>query len=302
VGHTPYGLARAREAPITRFGAPVANLIQVNAGTPRSAEMAAAEDAQDVVFGGSIKKGRSFISDGMADMKAADIMVTTVVTVGPECSIENVADTLLENHVSAVPVVSNGGDLVGIVSEGDLIRRTEIDTERRRSRWLALLIGIQPLAAEFVKSHAGRVADVMTRDVIVATPDTPLRHIAALLEKNGIKRVPIVSNGKLVGIVSRANLVQALASARKQVKASAATSDLLIREELLSRLHAEPWARTSRLNVIVHDGTVELWGTVRSRAEKQAIRLVAEATSGVRAVNDNIIVESIMFALQHAIA
>ena len=234
-------------------------------------------------------------------MKAADVMVTTVVTVGPECSIENVANTLLENRVSAVPVVSNG-DLVGIVSEGDLIRRTEIDTERRRSRWLALLIGTQPLAAEFVKSHAGRVADVMTRDVIVATPDTPLRHIAALLEKNGIKRVPIVSNGKLVGIVSRANLVQALASARKQIKAAAATSDLMIREELLSRLRAEPWARTSRLNVIVHDGTVELWGTVRSRAEKQAFRSAAEVTSGVRAVNDNLIVESVIFALQHVIA
>ena len=97
-------------------------------------------------------------------MKAADVMVTTVVTVGPECSIENVAETLLENGVSAVPVISNGGDLVGIVSEGDLIRRTEIDTEHRRSRWLALLIGSQPLAAEFVKSHAGRVADVMLLD------------------------------------------------------------------------------------------------------------------------------------------
>ena len=173
-------------------------------------------------------------------MKAADVMVTTVVTVGPECSIENVADTLLENRVSAVPVVSNGGDLVGIVSEGGLIRRTEIDTERRRSRWLALLIGTQPLAAEFEKSHAGSVAEVMTRDVIVATPDTPLRHIAALLEKNGIKRVPIVNNGKLVGIVSRANLVQALASARKEIKAAAATSDLMIREELLSRCARSP--------------------------------------------------------------
>jgi CBS domain-containing protein len=142
----------------------------------------------------------------------------------------------------------------------------------------------------------------MTREVIVATPDTPLRRIAALLEKNGIKRVPIVTNGKLVGIVSRANLVQALASARKEIKAAAATSDLMIREELLSRLRTEPWARTSRLNLIVHDGTAELWGVVRSRAEKQAIRLAAELTPGVRAVNDNLIVESITSALQYAVA
>src|SRR6516225_6793656 len=250
---------------------------------------------------GSIKEDQSLNATGMADMKAADVMVSTVVTVGPECSVQDLAETLLENRISAVPVVSNGGDLVGIVSEGDLIRRTEIDTERRLSRWLALLIA-QPLAAEFVKSHACRVADVMTRDVIVATPDTPLRHIAALLEKNGIKRVPIVSNGKLVGIVSRANLVQALASARKEIKAAAATSDRMIREELLSRLRKEPWARTSRLNVIVHDGTVELWGTARSSAEKQAIRLAAELTPGVRAVNDNLVVESLTSTLHLAIA
>jgi CBS domain-containing protein len=228
-------------------------------------------------------------------------MVSTLISVGPECSVQNVAETLLEHGISAVPVVADGGDLVGIVSEGDLIRRTEIDTERRRSRWLALLLGTQPLAADFVKSHARRVADVMTRDVIVATPDTPLRQIAALLEKNGIKRVPIVSNGKLVGIVSRANLVQALASARKEIKAAAATSDRMIREDLMSRLRAEPWARTSRLNVIVHDGTVELWGVVRSRAEKQATRLAAELTPGVRAINDNLIVESITSAVQRAI-
>jgi len=228
-------------------------------------------------------------------MKAADVMVSTVITVGPECSVQDVAETLLENRISAVPVVTDGGDLVGIVSEGDLIRRTEIDTERRRSRWLALLLGTQPLAAEFVKSNAGMVADVMTRDVIVATPDTPLRQIAALLEKNGIK-------GKLVGIVSRANLVQALASARKEIKAAAATSDRMVREELLSRLRAEPWAKTSRLNVIVHDGTVELWGAVRSPAEKQAVRLATELTPGVRAVNDNLIVESSASTLYLAIA
>jgi CBS domain-containing protein len=263
---------------------------------------APAADAQNVLSGGSIREGQSLKSDGLAEVKAADVMVFPVVTVGPETSVQDVAETLLENRISAVPVVSKTGDLVGIVSEGDLIRRTEMDTERRRSRWLAVLVGSQPLAAEFVKSNACRVADIMTREVIVATPDTPLRHIAALLEKNGIKRVPILTNGKLVGIVSRANLVQALASARKEIKVAAATSDRMIREELLSRLRAESWARTSRLNVIVHDGTVELWGAVRSRAEKQAIRLAAELTPGVRGVSDNLIVESSASTLYVAIA
>jgi len=240
---------------------------------------------------GSIRKYQAPNGNGGGRLKAADVMVSNVVTVTPESSVEEVAETLLDNRISAVLVVSKGGELVGIISEGDLIRRSEIDTERRRSRWLALLIGAQPLAAEYLKSHARRAADVMTRDIILSTPDTPLREIAALLEKNGIKRVPIVKNGQLVGIVSRANLVQALATARKEIKAAAATSDRMVREELLSRLRMEPWARTSRLNVIVHDGTVELWGTVRSRAEKQAIRLAAELSPGVRAVSDNLIVE-----------
>jgi CBS domain-containing protein len=239
---------------------------------------------------------------GNAGMKAADVMVSPVITVGPESSVQGLAGILLENRISAVPVVSNDGSLVGIVSEGDLIRRTETDTEQRRSRWLALLVEAQPLAAEFVKSHACRVADVMTRDLIVAAPDTSLRHIASLLEKNGVKRVPIVSDGKLVGIVSRANLAQALASARKELKVATATSDLMIREELLSRLRTEPWARPSRLNVIVHDGTVELWGAVRSQTEKQAVRVAAELMPGVRAVNNNLFVESIASASQLAIA
>jgi CBS domain-containing protein len=248
------------------------------------------------------QKGSTGEFGGNGGMKAADVMVSPVITVGPECSVQELAEILLEHRISAVPVVSKNGDLVGIVSEGDLIRRTEIDTERPRSRSLALLIGSQPLAAEFVKSHARRVADLMTRDVIVATPETPLRDIAALLEKNGIKRVPIVSNGKVVGIVSRANLVQALATARKEIKAAAATSDRMIREELLARLRREPWARTSQLNVTVHDGTVELWGTVRSQAEKRAVRLAAELTPGVRTVNDSLITESSTSVLHLAIA
>src|SRR5262249_55925473 len=151
--------------------------------------------------------------------------------------------------------------------------------------------GVQSLATEYVKSHARTVADVMTRDVIVATPGMSLRDVAALLEKNGIKQVPVVNDRHLVGMISRANLVQALATARKEVKAATATSDLMIREDVLSRLGKEPWTRTFRLNVIVHDGTVDLWGAVRSQAEKKAIRVAVELTPGVRAVNDHLIVQ-----------
>ena len=146
-------------------------------------------------------------------MKARDVMVSPVITVKPSSSVKEVAKTFLERRISAAPVVDDQGKLVGIVSEGDLMHRAEAGTERHRSWWLRALTAEETLAAEYVKAHARKVADVMTRDVITATADTPLHEIAALLEKNSIKRVPVVKNGQLVGIVSRANLVQAVASA-----------------------------------------------------------------------------------------
>lgn len=229
-------------------------------------------------------------------MKAADVMVANVITVRPETSLREVAETLLSNRISAVPVVGRNGELVGIISEGDLIRRVETGTERRRSWWLELLIGSAPLAADYVRSHARAVADVMTRNVITAAPETPLRALAELLEKNSIKRVPIVKNRKVVGIVSRANLVQALASRwKEEEEAERSNDDLTIREEVMARLDAEPWTRYAPINVIVHGATVELWGVVDSDTARQAVRIAAEVTPGVRAVNDNLVVQPIVF-------
>jgi CBS domain-containing protein len=222
-------------------------------------------------------------------MRAADVMVTSVITVGPQASVQEVAKLLLTNRISGLPVVSDQGDLVGIVSEGDLLHRAEAGTGRRRPWWLAILTGRDVLAAEYVREHSYKVADVMTRHVITATPDTPLQDIAHLLEKNGIKRVPIVDGGRLVGIVSRANLLQALASGTKN-GAGATPSDGTIREDVMARLRAESWTRPSLVNVIVQDGTVELWGIVDSQTEKRAVRVAAEVTPGVRAVNDNLII------------
>jgi CBS domain-containing protein len=146
-------------------------------------------------------------------MKARDVMVSPVITAKPSSSVKDVAKLFLDRRISAVPVVDDD-KLVGIVSEGDLLHRAEADTERRHYWWLRRLIADDTLAAEYVKAHARKVADVMTRRVIIASPETPLYEIAALMEKNAIKRVPIVSDGQLVGIVSRANLIQAVASAR----------------------------------------------------------------------------------------
>lgn len=223
-------------------------------------------------------------------MKAADVMVTNVVTVGPDACVQDVARTLLACRISAVPVVGSDGEVLGIVSEGDLMRRVEAGTGRKRPWWLAILTGREVLASEFVKEHSRKVTDVMTRRVVTAAPDTPLSTIATLLEKNAIKRVPIVQDGKVVGIVSRANLLQALASLNKGAEVATPIADTKIRENVLTQLKAEPWTRTSLINVIVQDGAVELWGMVDSMSEKKAVRVAAEVTPGVRAVNDNLVI------------
>ena len=222
-------------------------------------------------------------------MKAADVMVANVITVPVEASIGEVSEMLLNHHISGAPVVGGNGELVGIVSEGDLMRRPETGTARRPSWWLALLSSERASAAEYIKSHSRKVADVMTREVIRATRDTALGDIAALLERNRIKRVPIVDGGKLVGIVTRANILQALASAAKKLPPMASVGDSELRNDIVERLSAEPW-RPTMLTVTVQDGVVDLWGIVHSGDQKKAARLAAELTPGVRSVTDNIII------------
>jgi CBS domain-containing protein len=225
-------------------------------------------------------------------MKAEDVMVSTVITVGVNASIGEVAAILLNNHISAAPVVDEKGELVGIVSEGDLMRRPEIGTTKRHSWWLELISNKWASATEYIKSHSRKVADVMTRDLITAKPDTPLGDIAGLLERNQIKRVPIVEGGKLVGIVSRANILQALASATTKLPYLMTADDSELRKKIVSRMASELW-RPTMLTVTVQDGTVDLWGLAHSVEQKKAAQLAAETTPGVRAVVNNIIVQPV---------
>ncbi|MBN9040926.1 MAG: histidine kinase [Rhizobiales bacterium 62-47] len=224
-------------------------------------------------------------------MKAHDVMVSPVVTVKPSATVKDVAKLFLERRISAVPVVTGQGKLVGIVSEGDLVHRAEIGTEQRRSWWLLLLAEDQELAADYIKAHGRKIEDVMVRNVITATPDTPLDEVARLLEQHGIKRVPIVRDGQLVGIVSRANLVQAVASSGSKLEIP--VSDGSIRDKLLLHLNAQRWAHTELLNATVNDGIVDLWGVTGSETERKAIRVAAETTTGVRAVKDHMMVRRI---------
>jgi CBS domain-containing protein len=220
-------------------------------------------------------------------MKARDVMVSPVLTVQPSTSVKDVAKLFLERRISAVPVVDEHEKLVGIVSEGDLLHRAEAGTQRRRPWWLLALTNDQALAADYVKAHAHKVSDVMTTQVVTAAPETLLHEIASLLESYSIKRVPIVKDGQVVGIVSRANLIQAVASDRKRLEIQ--PSDTTIRDKLLAHLKTQRWAHTGLLNATVTDGVVDLWGISNSDTERKAIRVAAEALPGVRAVNDHLI-------------
>lgn len=223
-------------------------------------------------------------------MKAQDIMVSPVVTVTPETSVQELAQLLIDRRISGVPVLDAQGTLVGIVSEGDLLRRTEAATERRSSWWLELLSGPEQLASEYVRAHSRRVGDIMRREVVTARPDKPVDEIATLMERYAIKRVPIVEDGRVVGIISRANLIQAVASRGAQMQVPA--SDGEIRDQVLARLRAQPWAHLAMVNVTVSGGTVNMWGMVPSEAEREAMRVVAEEVAGVGAVRDNLTVWS----------
>jgi CBS domain-containing protein len=221
-------------------------------------------------------------------MQAADVMVTDVVSVPESATVRDVAQLMLDKRISGIPVVDGNNRIVGIVSEGDLIRRAEIGSQKKRSWWLELVAGTEQLAAEYVKSHALHVADIMSRNVVTAPPSTPLSEIATLLERHRIKRVPIVRDGKLVGIVSRANLIQALAA---RPPAPAVTSDdRAIREALTAHIRKQPWGMPWLLTTTVEDGVVTLWGPVTSDQIRASLRIAAETTPGVKAVKDELFI------------
>jgi len=223
-------------------------------------------------------------------MKAQDVMVSPVITVSEDSTIRDLAKLLLANRISAVPVLDSGGKLIGIVSEADLLHRTETGTERPSSWWLSLISGERALAAEYIQSHALKVKDVMATDIQTAHPDTPLVEIADMFEEKHIKRVPIVDNaGELVGIVSRANIVQAVESARPKLEIS--LPDTMIRETLITELKKQSWSHVHKLNVTVTNGIVDLWGFAQSEKERQAIRVAAESIPGVVTVNDHLMRE-----------
>jgi CBS domain-containing protein len=216
-------------------------------------------------------------------MLAIDVMTSPVVSVSPDASVSEIARLMLKAHISAVPVVDEKQHLAGIVTEGDLLRRAEVGTERKRRRWIEAFTDGGTLAAEYVKSHGRKARDVMTTDVVTVDESTPLHKIADIFESRDIKRVPVMRESQIVGIVSRANLLQALASLPLPAKKTA-TDDRWIRRKLMAELQGKPWGVR---NVIVKNGIVHFWGAVNSEEEREAMRVAAENIAGVRGVKDH---------------
>ncbi|HYZ42823.1 MAG TPA: CBS domain-containing protein [Stellaceae bacterium] len=225
-------------------------------------------------------------------MRATDVMTTDVITVDPDTTVKALARLLAERGISGVPVVDSGGRLVGIVSEGDLLHRAEIGTarrhrERRRSWWLDHFAS--DLARDYIKSHGRTVNDIMTRDVVTITEDTDLREVAELLEAKRIKRVPVTRDGKVIGIISRANLVRAL-GATKGATPAGENDDRTIRARLLAELGREEWATVWPEDIIVRDGVVHFWlSSDEPEEKKQALRVAAETIPGVRGVEEHVV-------------
>jgi CBS domain-containing protein len=221
-------------------------------------------------------------------MKAQDVMVRDVLTVGPDTSVADAVATLVKRDISALPVVNPDGSLIGILSEADLLEREELGAEHHYPRWIESLMPASKLAERFAKAHGKRVSEVMSTNVIFASEDTPVSEIAALLETHRIKRVPIINDGKIVGIVSRSNLMQALASCTLAEPKS--KTDRSIRLELLDRLRQQQrWTDFGERNIIVQDGVVHLWGLISSDAERKALAALAEGIPGVVSVCDEMI-------------
>ena len=221
-------------------------------------------------------------------MKASDIMTKKVVVVEADATVMRAARLMLQNRISGLPVIDAAGSLSGIVTEGDFLRRAELGTQRRRSRWLGFLVGPGQLATEYVSACGRKVHEVMTATPYTITEDTSLEDIVQLMERHRIKRLPVMREGKLVGIVSRANLLHALASLAREAKAPAG-NDAAIRESILAELNKQPWAPLGLISIVVRNGVVELWGAITDERERQALIVVAENVPGVKSVRDHLI-------------
>ncbi|WP_414474427.1 CBS domain-containing protein [Microvirga sp. M2] len=219
-------------------------------------------------------------------MIVADVMTTPVISVEPSTTIAEAAQLMLANRISGLPVTTRDGTLVGMISEGDLLRRGELGTERRRSSWLGFLVGPGKLADEYVRTHGRRVEQVMSTDPVTTRRDALLEEVVTAMSRHQIKRLPVLEGGKVIGIVARSDVLRALA--RTLPTASPATiADDQIREAVLAELDSQKWG-SKFIRVHVENGVVTLTGAIFDERMRQAAKVVAENVPGVQAVIDQV--------------
>jgi CBS domain-containing protein len=221
-------------------------------------------------------------------MKASDVMTRNVLTVERGTAVAQAIRLMLDHNVSGLPVLADEGKVVGILTEGDLLRRSETGTERHRPRWLEILMGPGRMAGEYVRTHGRKVEEIMTSDPVSVTSDTPLDEVVGLMERRRIKRVPVIDGDVLVGVVSRADLLGSLLRTL-DAQDSQTRGDDEILEQILAELAKTAWVPRDGLSISVKDGVVDLNGVILEEKEREALRVVAENTPGVRAVEDHLV-------------
>jgi CBS domain-containing protein len=219
-------------------------------------------------------------------MKVSDVMTPRVISIEADAPVMTAVRLMLQNRISGLPVVGAKGELVGMVTEGDFLRRGEIGTQRHRSHWLEFLVGSGGLASEYVHAFGRRVEEVMSAPAISVTEDTPLEQAVDLMERHRIKRLPVLHERRPVGIITRANLMHALVSLAIQPQA-APGDDASIRAGILAEFERQSWPPLA--NVVVHNGVVDLWGVILDERERQARIVAAENVPGVKGVHDHLV-------------
>jgi CBS domain-containing protein len=220
-------------------------------------------------------------------MQVKDIMTRNVISVGTDESIMKAARLMLQNRISGLPVIDLNGELMGIVTEGDFLRRGELGTQRRRPKWLEFIVGPGRLAEEYVHTAGRKVDEIMTTDPVTASEDDPLEKVVEVMERRHVKRLPVTRDGRVVGIISRSNLMHALASFARETGERVPTNDSQIRANIQAVLDRETWA--PRVSVVVKNGVAELWGVITDDRERKAVVVAVENVPGVERVHDHLV-------------
>ncbi|PSC06445.1 histidine kinase [Alsobacter soli] len=221
-------------------------------------------------------------------MLAKDVMTPGVVSISPEASIKDAAALMLERHISGLPVIDEAGALVGMVTEGDLLKRVELGTQQKRPKWLEFILGPGRMSTDYVQTRGRKVGEVMTSRVVTVNEDADLADVVTSMNDHRIKRIPVLRGGSVIGLVTRADLLKALEGMLERGAVAANPSDLEIRSAILAELEAQSWAPTGTINISVQGGVVELNGCIFDDREREALQVAAENVAGVKAVKDHV--------------